>query len=114
MLQVFQKPDDLTGEQAVCAANIGLAGFLGNGLWLDLGPGHGLTGQVGDGINKDNPLVIDHLNHLRIGLAQVLIMALGVKPVWIRCRVNTADQASDVDGVGKCPDGDALAFPVLD
>ena len=79
-----------------------------------LRPGHRLAGEIGDAVDEDDPLAGDAGGEIRIGLAEVAVVRLGEEAVGRRRRVDAADQAGDVDGIGKGADRDAVALPALD
>ena len=114
VLQVLEQRDHLAGEQAVGAADIGLAGLLAERLGPGLGPGHALAGQLGDAVDEDDPLRRDQLDQVRIGPGDVLVVAFGEEGARVGRRIDAADQAGDVDGIEPAADRDAVARPVLD
>ena len=58
-------------------------------------------------VDEDDPLAGDPGGEIRIGLAEIPVMRLGEEAVRRRRRVDAADQAGDIDGVGEGADRDA-------
>ena len=113
MLEMLHQPDDLAGEQAISAARIWFAVLLREGFGARSRPRHRLAGQVGDAVDEDDLLARDHLDEVRVGLAEVFVVALGEEATGICRRIDAANKATNVEGIGKGAYRDAVALPVL-
>ena len=114
MLQMLEQRDHPSGQQAVGAADIGFAGLLGERLGSGLGPAHALAGQLGNVVDKDDPLRDNHLDQVRICRRNVLVVVFGKERARVGRRIHAADQALDVDRIQPAADWDAVARLLLD
>jgi len=63
----------------------------------------GLSRQVDDRIDENDPLRRNHANKVGIVLGDMAVMALAENDLVIGRRIDAADQARDVDRIRKCP-----------